>query len=76
MSFDQSHYFFVLHQIEIDLEVDHDFLLETTRRDLDKLLQLWFDQRAKATGVKRPASEDFKQGLFNWKEVERELESE
>lgn len=76
MSLDDSHYFYVLHQVEVDLEIDHDELIQSDRKKLDILVEKWFDRRGKITGNVRPVSEDFKQGVFNWKEVERELEEE
>ncbi len=77
MSFDdQSHYFFVLHQIEIDLDIFHDELLAADKKKLDYWIEEWFKRRGNVTGEQRKVSSDFKQGVFNWKEVERELESE
>jgi hypothetical protein len=77
MSFDdQSHYFFVLHQIEIDLDIFHDELLEADKKKLDYWIEEWFKRRGNVTGEQRKVSSEFKQGVFNWKEVERELESE
>ena len=77
MSFDdQSHYFFVLHQIEIDLDIFHDELLVADKKKLDYWIEEWFKRRGNTTGNQRKVSEDFKRGVFNWKEVERELESE
>ena len=75
MSFnDNSHYFFVLHQIEIDLDIFHDELLEAPKERLDVWIEEWFKRRGNVTGNQRKVSADFKQGVFNWKEVEKELE--
>jgi hypothetical protein len=75
MSFDdQSHYFYVLHQVELDLEIEHSELLEASKGKMDYWVEEWFKRRSNVTGNKRKASEEFKQGVFNWKEVERDLE--
>jgi hypothetical protein len=71
---DDSHYFFVLHQIEIDLDIFHDELLEAPRERLDVWLDEWFKRRSNVTGNQRKPSEEFREKVWNWKEVERELE--
>lgn len=73
-STDDSHYFFVLHQVEIDLDLIHEELLEANRAKMDYWLEQWFKQRGNVTGNPRKVSEEFKRGVFNWKEVERDLE--
>jgi len=73
-SIDDSHYFFVLHQVETDLDLLHEDLINATRKTMDYWLEEWFKRRGNVTGNPRKVSEDFKQGVFNWKEVERELE--
>lgn len=75
-STDDSHYFYVLHQVEIDLDIPHEELLNSSKKTMDYWLEKWFKQRGNITGEPRKVSEDFKRGVFNWKEVERELESE
>ena len=74
MSENQSHYFYVLHQIEIALDLDHDELIQASKQRLDVWAEKWFAQRGRITGDKRDTSEKFKQSLFDWKETERELE--
>lgn len=76
MSEDASRYFAVLHQIELDLDIPSDELLALSRSQLDQRIERWFNQRANITGERRRPSEDFKQGVYDWKEVERELENE
>lgn len=71
-----SHYFFVLHQVEIDLDLLHEELLEADRKKMDYWVEQWFNRRSNVTGNRRKPSEEFKRGVFKWKEVERELESE
>ena len=71
---DDSHYFIVLHQIELDLSVDHEELIEASKSKMDYWVEEWFKRRANVTGNRRPASEEFKRGVYNWKEIERELE--
>lgn len=73
---DDSHYFYVLHQVEIDLDILHEELLNASKKTMDYWLERWFKQRGNITGEQRKVSEDFKRGVFAWKEVERELESE
>lgn len=73
---DDSHYFYVLHQVEIDLDILHEELLNASKKTMDYWLEKWFKQRGNITGEQRKVSEDFKRGVFAWKEVERELESE
>ena len=75
MSFrDDSHYFYVLHQVETDLSLDHIELLEASKGKIDYWVEEWFKRRGNITGNRRPASEEFKRGVYDWKEVERELE--
>lgn len=69
-------YFYILHQMEFDLDIDHDELLEASRGKLDVLLEKWFNQRANITGNRVTPSESLKEGVFDWKETERELEKE
>jgi hypothetical protein len=76
MSQDDSHYFYVLHQIEDDFHIDHDELLQADRKKVDYYVEKWFKQRTNITGNTRKPSEEFKEGVFNWKEAERELEFE
>ena len=73
---DDAGYFYVLHQIEFDLEIDHDELLQASRTRLDVLIERWFNQRANVTGTIRKPTEALKEGVFDWKETERELEEE
>lgn len=77
MSYDNdANYFYILHQMEIDLEIDHDELLEASKGLMDFYLDQWFKRRSNVTGVSRKPTEDLKDGVFNWKEQERELEEE
>ncbi|TLX84229.1 MAG: hypothetical protein E6L04_07420 [Thaumarchaeota archaeon] len=69
-------YFYILHQVEIDLEIDHQELIDASRGLLDFWLDEWFNRRSNVTGIRRKPTEDLKQGVFDWKEEERELEEE
>jgi hypothetical protein len=69
-------YFYILHQIEFDLEVDHDELLEVSKDRLDILIEQWFQRRTNITGEKHTPTEELKEGVYDWKEQEKELERE
>jgi hypothetical protein len=69
-------YFYILHQIEFDLEIDHDELLQSSKDHLDVLIEKWFNQRANITGERISPTESLKEGVFDWKETERSLEQE
>ena len=68
--------FELLYRIELDLEIDHQELIEASRGLLDFYLDEWFKRRSNVTGNRRRPSEDLRQGVFDWKEQERELEEE
>lgn len=76
MSNDDAGYFFVLNQVEQDLEIDHDNLLHATRAGLDKALELWFNMRSVITQRFKEPSEGLKQGVWEVKQLVRELEEE
>lgn len=77
MSYDNdANYFYILHQVEIDLEIDHQELIDASKGLLDYYLDEWFRRRDNVTGIQRKPTEDLKDGVFNWKEQERELEEE
>ncbi len=68
--------FELLYRIELDLEIDHQELIEASRGLLDFYLDEWFRRRSNVTGNRRRPSENLRQGVFDWKEQERELEEE
>jgi hypothetical protein len=76
MSSNDAAYFYILHQMEIDLEIDHQELIDASRGLLDYWLDEWFRRRSNVTGNRRRPTEDLKQGVYDWKEEERSLEEE
>jgi hypothetical protein len=75
-STDDSHYFYVLHQVEIDLDILHEELLEAPKNRMDYWVKEWFNRRSNVTGDRRKPSQDFLDGVYRWKQVEKELEEE
>lgn len=69
-------YFYILHQVEVDLELDHEDLLNASKGRLDTYIEEWFNTRSVISGTERFATEELKKGVFNWKETEKELEEE
>lgn len=74
MSSDDAGYFYVLHQAELDLELDHDDLIQLDREGIGKVLDLWFAMRSVITQRIIEPTESLKDGVYNVKEQERESE--
>jgi len=74
MSSNDANYFYVLNQLEIDLQIDHENLMNASKTGIDKLLELYFIRRGLISGVEREPSDKFKAGVFRVKEDIRELE--